>query len=48
VAALPGAAFGDDRCLRFSIAAADDPVREGFARFAAFVESLAPAPAPRR
>ena len=48
VAALPGAAFGDDRCLRFSIAAADDQVREGFARFASFVESLAPAPAPRR
>ena len=48
VAALPGAAFGDDRCLRFSIAASDDHVREGFTRFAAFVESLAPAPAPRR
>ena len=48
VAAVPGSAFGDDRCLRFSIAAADEHVREGFSRFASFVESLAPAPAPRR
>jgi aspartate aminotransferase len=49
VAALPGEAFGDDRCVRFSIAASDEHVREGFARFARFVESLAPAGAvPRR
>jgi aspartate aminotransferase len=49
VAAVPGAAFGDDRCLRFSIAAADEHVREGCVRFARYVESLAPAgAAPRR
>jgi aspartate aminotransferase len=49
VAALPGSAFGDDRCVRFSIAASDDHVREAFARVARFVESLAPAGAvPRR
>ncbi len=49
VAAVPGAAFGDDRCIRFSIAAADDQLREGLLRFARHVESLAPAAgAPRR
>ena len=48
VAALPGSAFGDDRCVRFSIATSDDQVREGFARLARFVESVAPAGATRR
>jgi len=47
VAALPGAAFGDDRFIRFSIAVADDQLREGLARFARYAESLAPAAARR-
>jgi aspartate aminotransferase len=46
VAALPGAAFGDDRFIRFSIAAADDQLAEGLRRFALYLDTLrAPAAA---
>jgi len=40
VAALPGAAFGDDRFIRFSIAAADDVLAEGLRRFALYLDTL--------
>ncbi|MGQ0553006.1 MAG: pyridoxal phosphate-dependent aminotransferase [Planctomycetota bacterium] len=40
LAALPGAAFGEDRCIRFSIATSDELLAEGLARFARFVHSL--------
>lgn len=40
VAALPGSVFGDDRCMRFSIATSDEQLREGLSRFAAFLSSL--------
>jgi aspartate aminotransferase len=52
LAAVPGAAFGEDRCIRFSIAASEEQIREGLRRFAAFAAALRPAPAagsaPRR
>jgi aspartate aminotransferase len=34
VAAVPGDAFGDDRCVRFSFATAIERVREGMRRMA--------------
>lgn len=34
LAAVPGAAFGEDRCIRLSIAAADEQISEGLARMA--------------
>lgn len=37
VAAVPGAAFGEDRCIRLSIAAADEQITEGIARMGRFV-----------
>jgi aspartate aminotransferase len=40
VAAVPGAAFGEDRCVRFSIAAADDRLAEGMQRLAGFLDGL--------
>jgi aspartate aminotransferase len=40
VAAVPGDAFGEDRCVRFSIATADERLAEGLTRLAAFLESL--------
>jgi aspartate/methionine/tyrosine aminotransferase len=36
VAAVPGDAFGDDRCVRFSFATAIERVREGMRRLAAW------------
>jgi aspartate aminotransferase len=48
VAAMPGAAFGDDRFIRFSIAAADDLLAEGLRRFALYLDTLRePAVIPR-
>ncbi len=47
VAGVPGAAFGEDRCLRFSIAASDAQLAEGFARIGRCFASLAGAGAPR-
>jgi len=41
VAALPGSCFGDDRCIRFSIATGDELLREGLSRFASYVRTLA-------
>ncbi len=40
VALVPGAAFGDDRSIRFSGAAADDVLTEGVRRVAALLERL--------
>jgi aspartate/methionine/tyrosine aminotransferase len=40
VAAVPGEAFGEDRCVRFSIASADDRLAEGMTRLAAFLDGL--------
>jgi aspartate aminotransferase len=40
VALVPGAAFGDDRSIRFSGAAADEVLREGVARVAALLGRL--------
>jgi len=36
VAAVPGDAFGDDRCVRFSFSSGRDRIREGVRRFAAW------------
>ena len=36
VAAVPGDAFGDDRCVRFSFATKSDRIREGVKRVAAW------------
>lgn len=40
VAAVPGIAFGDDRCLRFSFAASLDRISEGVRRFAELAGGL--------
>lgn len=40
VAAVPGAAFGDDRHLRFSYATSEDQIVEGMRRVSAFVAAL--------
>ncbi|MFK7885443.1 MAG: pyridoxal phosphate-dependent aminotransferase [Gammaproteobacteria bacterium] len=40
VALVPGAAFGDDRSIRFSGAAADDVLREGVSRVARVLDQL--------
>jgi aspartate aminotransferase len=40
VAAVPGIAFGDDRYLRFSFAAAREEIEKGMERFAEFVRNL--------
>jgi aspartate aminotransferase len=37
LAAVPGAAFGEDRCIRLSIAAADEVIEEGIARLGKFL-----------
>lgn len=39
LAAVPGATFGEDRCIRLSIAAADEVIADGIARLGAFLES---------
>jgi aspartate aminotransferase/aspartate/glutamate/aspartate-prephenate aminotransferase len=46
VAALPGIEFGEDRCIRFSIATSDEQLREGLSRFIAFLSSLPTPSAP--
>jgi len=40
VALVPGAAFGDDRSIRFSGAAADEVLREGVSRVARVIDQL--------
>lgn len=40
LAAVPGAAFGEDRCIRLSIAVDDAVLEEGLARLARFAGSL--------
>jgi len=40
VAAVPGAAFGDDRYIRLSYACGEDTIRAGLARLAAFIDTL--------
>jgi aspartate aminotransferase len=40
VATVPGSAFGEDRCIRFSFAASLDRIREGVRRFGEFVAAL--------
>lgn len=37
LAAVPGAAFGEDRCIRLSVAAADEVIVEGLARLERFL-----------
>ena len=44
VAGVPGAAFGDDRCLRFSFAASLDRIEEGMRRFYEFAAALSDSP----
>lgn len=41
VALVPGAAFGDDRCIRFSYAVADDVLRDALERVGAVLKTLA-------
>ncbi len=40
VAAVPGAPFGDDGCIRFSYACSMENIEEGMARFREFCDSL--------
>jgi len=40
VAVVPGGAFGEDRCLRFSYALSMDDLKEGFDRVARALEAL--------
>ncbi len=40
VAAVPGAPFGDDGCIRFSYACSMENIEEGMARFSSFCDSL--------
>ena len=40
LAVVPGAAFGEDRCVRLSIAAADEVLADGLERMASFLASL--------
>jgi aspartate aminotransferase len=40
VATVPGSAFGEDRCIRFSFAASLDRIHEGVRRFGEFVAAL--------
>ena len=42
VAAVPGAAFGEDRCIRLSIAASDEQITEALARLSGFLGTLNP------
>jgi len=41
VAVIPGIAFGEDKCIRFSYATSMDIIKEGMYRLAAFVKALA-------
>jgi len=40
LAAVPGAAFGDDRCIRLSCAASDATISDGLSRLERFLNSL--------
>jgi aspartate aminotransferase len=40
LAVVPGAAFGDDRCIRLSCAASPTTIDDGLARLRRFGESL--------
>lgn len=40
LAVVPGAAFGEDRCIRLSIAAADEVLIDGLERLAGFLERV--------
>ncbi|MCB9899488.1 MAG: pyridoxal phosphate-dependent aminotransferase [Planctomycetes bacterium] len=40
LAAVPGAVFGEDRCIRLSIATGDDAIAEGIRRLGAFCATL--------
>jgi aspartate aminotransferase len=40
LAVVPGAAFGDDRCIRLSCAASPETLRDGIERLARFRTSL--------
>jgi aspartate aminotransferase len=42
VAAVPGAAFGEDACIRLSIAASDEHVTEALRRLESFLQTLTP------
>jgi aspartate aminotransferase len=42
VAVVPGAAFGEDRCIRLSIAASDEQITEALARLSGFLGTLNP------
>jgi len=44
VATVPGDAFGDDRCVRFSFASQTDRIREGMRRFGEWARRAAAAP----
>jgi len=44
VATVPGDAFGDDRCVRFSFASQTDRIREGMRRFGEWARRAATAP----
>ena len=40
LAVVPGVAFGDDRCIRLSCAAAPETIRDGLHRLERFLASL--------
>ncbi|MFZ9535267.1 MAG: aminotransferase class I/II-fold pyridoxal phosphate-dependent enzyme, partial [Vulcanococcus sp.] len=40
LAVVPGGAFGDDRCIRLSCAAADATIQDGLSRLKRFLQSL--------
>jgi aspartate aminotransferase len=40
VATVPGAAFGDDRCLRFSFAVEEETLKKGIKYFGTFLQNL--------
>lgn len=42
LAAVPGEAFGEDRCIRLSIAAADEQIAEGLRRLGSFLAARTP------
>jgi aspartate aminotransferase len=46
VAAIPGGEFGEDRCIRFSIATSDELLAEGLHRFGGWLDTLRAAGAP--
>ena len=41
VATVPGSAFGDDQCIRLSVAASDEDIRKGLDRMASAFSTLA-------